>query len=171
MADKDELGLEHIAEELGNVADALSVEKKYYDEGLGQMIQTSLSSLIEKIPDGYYDKTLGETIKGALTEAVVNISKLGRPIIDTAPLAKMFSGIMEQNNGILNAILNIPKPETSKELIELIKKNNDFMQRHYEFMQKMIPKEIKPEAKIKEWEMTSVKDADGVLKTTAKAKI
>lgn len=137
MAETDfELGLQHVAEELENLSDAISLEKKYFDEELGNTIKAGFVEAINKLIESesgkqFYDKELGSALKNL-------VGKIGSLKLDLSPLTNVFTQIMDQNQKILNAILSAPKPETNdskyQEIILMQQKN-------YELLQKSLIKE------------------------------
>lgn len=131
--------LTDITEEVSAIHDLMKGEKKFFDEELGNTIKSGFLEGIQKLVEAeekkdFYDKETTAIIKHHFGELVKKISGLK---IDLSPLTEMFSEITKQNERILNLILSVPKPETNdskyQELLsltlEIVRKNNEFMQK------------------------------------------
>lgn len=119
--------VEILSQEIGFISNAIEsgvsklvdgeAGKKYFDEELGNLIKATIIEAVQTFSETeskkeYYDKGIGEIIKNALGEVIKKISSIK---IDLSPIMQISADITDQNERILNAILNVPKPETNDE--------------------------------------------------------
>lgn len=124
-----------------DMQEALSQIRQFSASSIGELIKT-LSENIVMLSDAdgkkvYFDKDLVVKIKDSLTEVLKGLSESLKPEkVDYTPVLKIVSGIKQQNDGILQAMVNISKPETNdskyqellKVTMEMVARSNRFLE-------------------------------------------
>jgi non-homologous end joining protein Ku len=163
--------LQEISSSLDKYFTGLS-EKQFYDKDLSKTIKETIETVFaKKVDSKYYDENLGEKISAAIAEASGKISLLK---LDVSPVMKIGFEMIKQVKSMIDAFVNMPKPETNDDryegmltlMIDALKKNNEMLGR-IAIQQSSQTHNSTEKREVESWEFVHFRDNDRIKSTKA----